>query len=384
MEGALGRGSFFHLEPRPPPKLSVESYSVGKNIPGHTRRPVRTHAVILVHLRRPARVGHRGPMLVVEARRRIEPLALDVEHEALAIRIELQGAPGHRVEPLADPEHAAAPEHGIGDPTARHVEDDVGEGAELLIVAIHDRVARERLRGNDLVQVEYGCAVHCTSTVRWLSIRMTPSSRCACAEAMAACSRSFTVPVRVTTPRSVLTEMSEPARALSARRPARKRAVIRASEIESSAARVRCSGFWGAGSGGRWATLGAGDDANAGDSGWTRPQLTAASMISGASAMGVFFMGPAPIATSLRSRFQSRRAARVQPRIDRLTRNEARMLRPRPVPRALALPGPGRGRPRLRRRAIVVAIVRHVLSAPRSARRRGSRLPASARRSAPR
>src|SRR5688572_27073472 len=41
-------------------------------------------------------------------------------------------------------------------------------------------------------------------------MRSTPSWRCACAEAIAACSADLIVPVRLTTPRSVFTETSDP------------------------------------------------------------------------------------------------------------------------------------------------------------------------------
>ena len=55
----------------------------------------------------------------------------------------------------------------------------------------------------------------------WSSTRVTPSWAWACAEAMTACSREATTPVRLTTPRLVFTDMSAPLNAGSRSIPAR-------------------------------------------------------------------------------------------------------------------------------------------------------------------
>src|SRR6185437_17013653 len=93
--------------------------------------------------------AHGGPMLVVEAGRLLEPLAIDVEHEAAALLVEAERFPGNREELRAEAEHAAPCEHAVRDAAARHVEHHVLELAELLAARVLDHVAHERRAGHD-------------------------------------------------------------------------------------------------------------------------------------------------------------------------------------------------------------------------------------------
>src|SRR5258706_5402180 len=84
---------------------------------------------------------------------------------------------------------------------------------------------------------------------------MTPSCRCAWAEAIAACSGDLMIPVRLTTPRSAFTEISEPAIPGSERMPALMRAVITES-VTASRGTLRDTGAFtlaGAACAGRFA-----------------------------------------------------------------------------------------------------------------------------------
>src|SRR5205814_7386586 len=155
------------------------------------------HAIDPVRRSRPPGVGHGRPAFAVETAGLLQPL----EDERIASRIEGERVPRYGEEAFADAEHAAARDHRVGDRAVRCVDHHVRDAADDLAAAIEHLLVLQRVAGDN----------HWVLRARWLSMRMTPSSRCASAEAIAACSCDLTFPVRLTTPCSEFTETSAPA-----------------------------------------------------------------------------------------------------------------------------------------------------------------------------
>src|SRR6185437_6503199 len=78
-------------------------------------------AIKAMHARRPGRIGHRGPVVLVEAGGVLQRLPVDIEHEAAIDGVELQRFPGHGEEFVAHAEKATEGEHRIGDAARAHL-----------------------------------------------------------------------------------------------------------------------------------------------------------------------------------------------------------------------------------------------------------------------
>src|SRR4030095_15784476 len=109
----------------------------------HALFPVGPCAVVAVDLTLPARIGHRWPLLLVEARRSLQPLLGNIQNKALSIRIEDACAPGHRKQLVAHSEEAPKRQHRVGDLAAAHVQHDLLDMAEIVAGRVHDRIAVE-------------------------------------------------------------------------------------------------------------------------------------------------------------------------------------------------------------------------------------------------
>src|SRR5918993_3304407 len=112
--------------------------------------PIRPAAVVRVQIACPTRIGHRRPMLLVEAGCVSQPLLVDVEYEAMVVGIHRECMPRNGEVLLADAEKSADRHYRIRDAPRTHVEHDLLDLADVFTLCIDDRFAFERARGHDL------------------------------------------------------------------------------------------------------------------------------------------------------------------------------------------------------------------------------------------
>src|SRR5580658_7818716 len=92
-------------------RLFLQSAAAVPRLPFRILFPVGGDAVVGVYFRSPGRIGHIGPIVLIEARSVLQRLLIHIQDEALLVLVHLKRAPRHREQLAPDAENSAEGKH---------------------------------------------------------------------------------------------------------------------------------------------------------------------------------------------------------------------------------------------------------------------------------